>query len=123
MKLKLRGFFIAVFLISIKMFSQSISVDEYNVSWTEKSKIVSDAMPLGNGTAGALISVLENGHIWISVRHIDAWSEAHRLLKLGDIEVELSPNPFKNKFEQELILSEGVIHLKGADGFKSKIWI
>lgn len=123
MKLKFKGILICVCLVTIKMFSQNISVDEYNVSWTEKSEIASDAMPLGNGTTGALVSVLENGHIYISVRHIDAWSEAHRLLKLGDVEVEVSPNPFENTFKQELVLSDGVIYLEGHDGFKSKIWI
>ncbi|MCL5129182.1 DUF5703 domain-containing protein [Algibacter sp. L4_22] len=123
MKFKITSILICLCLVSIKLYSQSISVDEYNVSWTEKSKIASDAMPLGNGTTGALVSVLENGHIWISVRHIDAWSEAHRLLKLGDVEVEVSPNPFENNFKQELVLSEGVIYLEGNDGFKSKIWI
>lgn len=123
MKLKFKAISICLFLVTIKLFSQNISVDEYNVLWTEKSKIASDAMPLGNGTTGALISVLENGHLYISVRHIDAWSEAHRLLKLGDVEVEVSPNPFKNKFKQELILSDGVIYLEGDDGFKSKVWI
>ncbi|WP_405296854.1 DUF5703 domain-containing protein [Algibacter sp. Ld11] len=123
MKFKITSILICLCLVSIKLYSQSISVDEYNVSWTEKSKIASDAMPLGNGTTGALVSVLEDGHIWISVRHIDAWSEAHRLLKLGDVEVEVTPNPFNTTFKQELILSDGVIYLEGKDGFKSKIWI
>ncbi|MBU2997996.1 hypothetical protein KO500_16255 [Cellulophaga baltica] len=123
MKFKLAGVFLGVFLMSFKIYSQSISVDQYNVSWSEKSKIASDAMPLGNGTTGALVSVLENGNIWISVRHIDAWSEAHRLLKLGDVEVEVSPNPFDSTFKQDLILSDGVIYLTGDNGFKSKIWI
>lgn len=123
MKFKITGIFIGVFLMSFKMYSQSVSVDQYNVSWTEKSKIASDAMPLGNGRTGALVSVLENGHVWISVRHIDAWSEAHRLLKLGDIEIEVSPNPFENTFKQELVLSDAAIYLEGDDGFTSKIWI
>ncbi|KJD35092.1 hypothetical protein PW52_12175 [Tamlana sedimentorum] len=123
MKLKLSIIYICFCLISVKLYSQNIAVDAYNVSWTEKSKIASDAMPLGNGTTGALVSVLENGHLWISVRHIDAWSEAHRLLKLGDVEVEVSPNPFENTFKQELVLSESAIYLEGDNGFKSKIWI
>lgn len=98
-------------------------VDNYNVSWSEKSTIASDAMPLGNGTTGALVSVLKDGNIWISVRHIDAWSEAHRLLKLGDVEITVTPNPFQNNFKQELILKNGVIYLEGDNNFKSKIWI
>lgn len=121
--MKLKLIFIGLFLVTIKLCGQSISVDEYNVSWTEKSKIASDAMPLGNGTTGALVSVLENGHVFISVRHIDAWSEAHRLLKLGDVEIEIFPNPFENTFKQELVLNDGVIYLEGNDGFKSKIWV
>ena len=103
--------------------SQNNIIDNYNVSWTKTSKIASDAMPLGNGTTGALISVLENGHIWVSVRHVDAWSEAHRLLKLGDIEISVSPNPFQNHFKQELILKQGALFLEGDAGFNAKIWI
>ena len=63
MKFKLIGILIGLCLVSTKIYSQSISVDEYNVSWTEKSEIISDAMPLGNGTTGALVSVLENDKI------------------------------------------------------------
>lgn len=112
-----------LFLISCKQSPQIHLVDKYNVVWNKKSDIVSDAMPLGNGTTGSLVSVTEDGHIWISVRHIDAWSEAHRLLKPGDIELTVSPNPFIESFEQELVLSQGVINLKGDHGFRSKIWI
>lgn len=102
---------------------QSSIIDKYNVSWTEKSKIASDAMPLGNGTTGALVSVTEDGHIWLSLRNVDAWSEAHRLLKLGDLELTITPNPFAQSFKQELILSEGAIYLSGDNNFSSKIWI
>ena len=35
-------------------------MDKYNVSWDVPGKIVSDGMPLGNGTTGAVVSVLEN---------------------------------------------------------------
>jgi hypothetical protein len=57
------------------------------------------------------------------VRHIDDWSEAHRLLKLGDIEISLTPNPFDTLYSQELNLNQGAISLEGNNGFKSKIWI
>ena len=80
---------LVIFLLAFinNVISQNNFIDNYNVTWNEKSKIVSDAMPLGNGTTGALVSVVENGHLWISTRHIDAWSEAHRLFKLGDLEI------------------------------------
>ncbi len=112
-----------LFMNSCQQSSQTNRIVEYNVAWNKKSTIVSDAMPLGNGTTGALVSVTEDGHIWVSVRHVDAWSEAHRLLKPGDIEIAVSPNPFTNHFEQELILRQGAIYLKGDHGFQSKIWI
>jgi len=112
-----------LFMVVKLCISQIDLTDNYNVIWNEPSKIASDAMPLGNGTTGALVSVLEDGKIWVSVRHVDAWSEAHRLLKLGDVEINVSPNPFKNYFKQELILSQGAIILEGDNGFNSKIWI
>src|SRR6056297_866084 len=93
-------FLAAIFLMnSCQQSSQTNRIDQYNVVWNKKSTIVSDAMPLGNGTTGALVSVTEDGHIWVSVRHVDAWSEAHRLLKPGDIEITVSPNPFTENFE------------------------
>ena len=119
---------ISILLLSPYVFhstgiSQKNIIDNYNVSWVKTSTIASDGMPLGNGTTGALISVLEDGHIWVSVRHVDAWSEAHRLLKLGDVEISITPNPFKNHFKQELILGQGAIVLEGDGGFRSRIWI
>lgn len=116
---------LVIFLLAFinNVISQNNVIDNYNVTWNEKSKIVSDAMPLGNGTTGALVSVVENGHLWISTRHIDAWSEAHRLLKLGDLEIIFFPNPFENSFSQELVMRESAIYLKGDNGFESKIWI
>lgn len=116
-----------ILLIQVIYFScvpdQHNEMDQYNVSWEQPSKIVSDGMPLGNGTSGVVVSVLEDGKIWISLRHVDAWSEAHRLLKLGDVEITVSPNPFQNHFRQELILKEGAIILEGDNNFYSKIWI
>jgi len=116
---------LVIFLLAFinNVISQNNVIDNYNVTWNEKSKIVSDAMPLGNGTTGALVSVVENGHLWISTRHIDAWSEAHRLLKLGDLEIIFFSNPFENSFSQELVMRESAIYLKGDNGFESKIWI
>ena len=111
------------FLLISTLMSEGNEIDNYNVSWTKPSKIVADAMPLGNGTTGALVSVLKRGKIWVSVRHVDAWSEAHRLLKLGDVEITVSPNPFKKSFKQELILSQGAIILLGDNGFRSTIWV
>ena len=109
--------------ISCKQKPQSNIIDKYNVSWDKKSIIASDAMPLGNGTTGVLVSVIDDGHIWLSLRHVDAWSEAHRLLKLGDLEISVTPNPFNESFKQDLVLSEGAIYLSGNNGFNSKIWI
>ena len=103
--------------------AQSDKVSEYNVKWDELSVIPSDGMPVGNGTAGAVISAMEGGKIWVLLRHVDAWSEAHRLLKLGDIEITVTPDPFKGKFTQELLMDEAAVILTGDNGFKVKVWI
>lgn len=93
----------------------------HNVLWDSPSEQAYDAMPLGNGRMGMLVSVTADGKIHLVVSHVDAWSEAHRLLKLGLVTVTLAPNPFDGEFEQCLHLDKGLITLKGARGFTAEM--
>ena len=103
--------------------AQSEQVSEYNVKWNKLSVIPSDGMPVGNGSAGAVVSAMEGGKIWVLLRHVDAWSEAHRLLKPGDIEITVTPDPFKGKYTQELLMNEAAVVITGDNGFRAKLWI
>jgi hypothetical protein len=71
-------------------------------------------MPAGNGDIGINLWVEENGDLLFYLSKTDAWSENARLLKLGKVRLSLSPNPFKTgePFSQELILKDGIIHIK-----------
>ena len=70
---------------------------------------------------GMLVSVAEDGVLHLLPSHTDAWSEAHRLLKLGKIEVVFSPNPFEAGFRQTLMIDQGLLTLEGADGFRAEL--
>lgn len=93
----------------------------HDVTWDHPSEQTYDAMPLGNGRMGILVSATADGKIRLVASHVDAWSEAHRLLKLGIVTVTLTPNPFGAEFEQRLHLDKGLITLKGANGFEAEL--
>ena len=78
-------------------------------------------MPLGNGSMGMLVSATADGKLHLIVSHVDAWSEAHRLLKLGIVTVSITPNPFGEEFQQCLHPGKGLITLKGFGGFQAEL--
>jgi len=51
-------------------------------------------MPLGNGEVGINLWVEENGDLLFYISRSDSLSEISRLLKVGEVRVALSPNPF-----------------------------
>ncbi|MCD6597934.1 MAG: hypothetical protein J7L04_09620, partial [Bacteroidales bacterium] len=88
-----------------------------NVVWNSPSLNSMGSMPAGNGDIGINLWVEKNGDLLFYLSKTDAWSENGRLLKIGKIRLSLSPNPFKagNSFLQELILEDGVIHIKAGN--------
>ena len=92
----------------------SSTLNNYNVVWNTPSLNSLGSMPTGNGDIGINLWVEENGDLLFYLSKTDAWSENARLLKLGKVRLSLSPNPFKKgmPFLQELILEDGLIHIK-----------
>lgn len=92
--------------------------DHYNVVWTTPSKDAAGSMPLGNGEVGLNLWVEENGDLLFYISRSDSLSEISRLLKVGQVRVSLSPNPFLTgaPFRQELKLSDGVCEITGGEG-------
>lgn len=88
-------------------------MDLYNVDWTSPSKDATGSMPIGNGQLGANVWVDESGTIHLLLARTDSWSEISRLLKLGEVTIQLSPNPFESEFRQTLVLKNGQIQIKG----------
>lgn len=112
--------------LNISSFSQSNSINQYNVVWTTQSKNSSESMPCGGGDIGTNVWV-ENGSIYLYVQQSGWFDENNTALKAGRIKIDLSPNPFAGKvFKQELKLQDGYINIEGSDGkLKAtvKVWV
>jgi len=102
--------------------------DAYNVVWHSPSEDHHGSMPIGNGDIGMNVWVEQTGDLILLLSKSDAWSENHRLLKLGRVRVKLSPNPFAEgaSFTQTLRLSQGEIEITGGEAGKAttiRIWV
>lgn len=82
-----------------------------------------DSMPLGNGETAANVWADEKGGIHFYLSRTDAWSGIGRLLKVGRVRLEVTPNPFEKNFMQELDLETASIVLQGANGFEARFYV
>jgi len=99
-----------------------------NLVWDSPSKDANGSMLLGNGDIGLNVWVEQDGDLLLTISKTDAWSGNTRLLKVGRVRVQLSPNPFaKGKpFRQELRLRQGEIQIDaGEPGAATtlRIWV
>lgn len=96
---------------------------ECNVSYHLPGQTDRSAMPLGNGELCASVWADQAGNICMYLSRSDAKTEYDRTVKLGMLEVNFSPNPFREGvFLQELHITEGLIEIKGAEG-TVQIWM
>ncbi len=127
MRIQMKTKLIALFLLlSLQISAQNI--ERNNVVWTSPSNNSMGSMPLGNGDIGLNLWAEKEGNICFYISKTDAWEENGRLLKIGKIKINISPNPFteSNPFVQTLNLSNGLIEIKAGSGNKiSKftIWV
>jgi len=91
--------------------------DPCTVTWTTPSKDASGSMPIGNGDIGLNVWVEEGGDLLFYIGKTDAWCENSRILKLGRVRVQLSPNPFVKgvPFRQELRAREGLLSIDAGE--------
>ena len=84
-------------------------LDNYIVVWESPSDTEQNAMPLGNGDIGLNVWVEKGGDLLFYVGKTDSWDENARLINLGRVRLEISPNPFGEglPFQQELKLRQG----------------
>ena len=101
------------------------SVETLNVIFDTPGKNSYDSMPLGNGETAANVWTEPDGQIAFTISRTDAWSGIGRLLKLGRLRMQVTPNPFKvsQDFTQTLDLETASISVKGSNGFEAKLWI
>lgn len=71
-------------------------------------------MPIGNGDLAANVWTEQNGELVLLVAKSDAWTELGKLVKLGRVRVQLTPNPFASatNFAQVLKLEDGSVEIK-----------
>lgn len=103
-------------------------LDAYNVVWNSQSKNSAGSMPIGNGDITANVWAEADGTVSFYVGKTDTWSEATRLLKLGKVNVQIFPNPFREQsaFCQTLRLRESEILIRSQQEKNSvtlRIWV
>jgi hypothetical protein len=102
----------------------STSVGDYDVVWYEPSEDASGSMPIGNGEVGCNVWYdRASAELCCYVARTDAWSEASRLLKLGEVRIELGTGlrGRLGPFGQWLRLQQGCIEMHIGGG--TEAWV
>lgn len=113
-------------IIDSKASGQNKDLEKCNVVWDSPSRNSSGSMPIGNGDIGMNVWVEENGDLLFFISKTDSWSDAGRLLKLGQVRVRLTPSLAARPFRQELHLENGQLTIQsGRNGSTTKLrlWI
>ncbi|HEX3720996.1 MAG TPA: DUF5703 domain-containing protein [Verrucomicrobiae bacterium] len=99
-------------------------IAENDVVWTTLGTNENDSMPLGNGNLAANVWTEQNGALVLLVAKSDAWTELGKMVKLGRVRIQLSPNPFVDApdFSQALRLENGSIEIKSGANI-IRVWI
>jgi alpha-L-fucosidase 2 len=99
-------------------------IAENDVTWPSLGTNENDSMPLGNGDLAANVWTEQNGDVLLLVAKADAWSETGKILKLGRVRIQITPNPFVDSaaFSQNLRVEDGEIEIKSG-GNEMRIWI
>ncbi|HEY6467361.1 MAG TPA: DUF5703 domain-containing protein [Candidatus Acidoferrales bacterium] len=94
-----------------------------DVTWTTLGQNENDSMPIGNGDLAANVWTEQNGDIVLLVAKADAWTEMGKMVKLGRVRVQLTPNPFANaaNFVQVLRLEDATVEIRSGSS-RVLIW-
>jgi len=103
-------------------------LDKYNVVWETPSENALGSMPLGNGDIGLNAWAERDGSVQFLISKTDAWDDNARLLKVGKVRVQLSPNPFAEgrPFRQTLSLRDGTLNIVAGAGPQKtavRVWV
>jgi len=100
-------------------------MEEYNIKWLSQSRDAGECMPLGGGDVGCNVWV-EKNTIYLYMAQSGAFDEKGNMVKAGRVAVEITPNPFRDFFSQELRLEKGDIEIVGiTDRIKTNVivWV
>ncbi|MGH2565879.1 MAG: DUF5703 domain-containing protein, partial [Ginsengibacter sp.] len=124
--------FFAFVLIQRNSFAQGEKlaqiIQRNNVAWNTVGDSSRASMPLGNGDIGLNVWTESNGNICFYISKTDAWGENWRLLKIGKVVINISPNPFldEKNFVQTLDIYNGKINIRAGSGGKEvqiNVWV
>ena len=104
--------------------SENPFVSANDVAWMELGHNENDSMPIGNGDLAANVWTEQDGDLVLLVAKADSWTELGKLVKLGRVRIQLTPNPFvgATDFRQALRLEDGSIEINsGANAVL--VWI
>ena len=109
---------------STNALAQASSVATDDVTWTTLGHDENDSMPIGNGDLAANIWTEQNGDLVLLVSKADAWTELNKLVKLGRVRVQLTPNPFLDvtDFQQSFHLEDATIEIRSGKNIV-QIWV
>lgn len=90
-------------------------IETDTLRWENPGNTSNNAIPLGNGDIGISAWAEDKGDVVFYISKTDAWSENARLLKLGKVRLQITPNPFHsiNDFQQILNIRTGTLSIKG----------
>ena len=86
-------------------------MQDYDFYFDQPMKSGMQSIPLGNGEMGANVWVDEGGIVKILLSRTDAWSEIYRLLKVGLLELKVTPNPFEKEVHAHFSLYDAALSI------------
>jgi len=100
------------------------SVRDADVTWTSLGHDENDSMPIGNGDLAANLWTEPNGELLLLVSKADAWTELNKLVKLGRVRLQLTPDPFpgSSAFTQSLHLEDATVEIRSGDNV-IRVWV
>ena len=122
----------AFVLIQKPSFAQSAKlggdIQQNNIVWKTVGGSSHASMPLGNGDIGLNVWTEANGNLCFYISKTDAWGENGRLLKIGKVVINVSPNPFadEQRFIQTLDISNGKLNIRAGSGTNAvqlNVWV
>jgi hypothetical protein len=99
---------------AVALAAENSFVSLNDVTWTTLGESENDSMPIGNGDLAANVWTEGNGDLVMLVAKADSWTELGKLVKLGRVRIQITPNPFIGamNFRQTLRLEDGSIEIK-----------
>jgi alpha-L-fucosidase 2 len=95
-----------------------------DVVWTTPGHDENDSMPIGNGDLAANVWTEQQGDLILLVAKSDAWTELNKLVKLGRIRLQLTPNPFVGgaNYTQTLHLDDASVEIRSGTN-SLQVWV